>query len=304
VCAHFGEAFLRVHPGWLKDVRYAHLREVVEELSNMLPGTSLGCWGLDRVWGAIDNRAKLCRAVGRRDFGADVSVQIHRAVAHVFGPRLNEDIARVVEGEQSNLRTILEGLQGPVRYVSFNYDLLMDGLAGRLGASVIKPHGSLNLERQVPDGGWPPRTLPGAMGPDDVRMGTQPAIIGPVQFKSELTIEVQKATDCLGFHGELTYQWRQLVDHLALCDTLVVVGYGFPPEDVYAVHLFREAALRRRERGAEALGLHVYQADEGAFRATIENLKRIFFRGDDVRWPEANVGPIDNRPAGARSGTS
>jgi hypothetical protein len=297
--AEFGAALLRVEPAWTS--KYTGLAQCVEELSEMLPGTSPGAWGLDKVWGAVDNRAKLYRATGKPDF--QVSKDLHAVICEVFGRRLDSDIAKVVAGAQSNLRSIISGLQQPVWYVSFNYDLLIDELAQSLDGAVIKPHGSVDWSRSVPDYGRPPVHCSRAMEPRDVMEphmggpGVHPAIVGPVPFKSELAIEVQLAGNCLGFHQELTYQWRQMVDHLALCSELVVIGYGFPPEDVHAVHLFREAALRRRRRKAPRLKLTVHERDEQRFKETIEHIQEVFW-DDEVAWPSSNAEPInDGAPA-------
>jgi hypothetical protein len=77
--------------------------------------------------------------------------------------------------------------------------------------------------------------------------GTEPLVLGAVPLKSELIREVQCCYSCNVFRV-VTEQWRVVVEAVRDANVIVIVGYGFPPEDVYGRFLLEEGARQRRKR--------------------------------------------------------
>src|SRR5262249_5608421 len=153
-----------------------------------------------------------------------------------------------------------------VAVVSMNYDTVFERLAQDLGATLvqtqrsgdadpnvstlIKPHGSLSWKRYIPERGRQVEFLSAPMASTDVRWESkgeliiQPVIVAPVPFKSEiLAWEIQVVYDSRDFFTLLSHQWRAFREVLHRAERLVVVGYGFPPEDSHAEMLMRSAFI-------------------------------------------------------------
>ena len=79
---------------------------------------------------------------------------------------------------------------------------------------------------------------------DEVKRRREPLVLGAVPIKSELIREVQ-----CGFpeiFEVVTRQWKAVVDALKKSNTVVVVGYSFPQEDLYGRFMFAEAMRYRK----------------------------------------------------------
>lgn len=79
------------------------------------------------------------------------------------------------------------------------------------------------------------------VGPDGAGGTVQPLVVGLVPFKSEIIREVMEHGDTMGAYRVLTHQWGEACTALNRADEVIVVGYSFPAEDLYAHFSFQEA---------------------------------------------------------------
>ena len=279
VAAEFGKRLNQAYPGW--STQYPNLKTVINHL-----GERIDSWSLDRVWGAIDNRAKLrdivnghltrqpsrfrrVKACHKQWDAWDVAgVELRRVVTRVYcGVARDRNLVKNFNSQGWTLRDELEKLQPNDCVVSFNYDLLTETVLRQIGRRFdlaksesditkvrrkkilfCKPHGSLDWKQTVPEEiakvklqGKPiPEKDIGCYGDFNV----QPGIVPPVPFKEQI-ISPESQSSVRNSYELLVTQWRCVTKRLSEADEMIVMGYGFPPEDLYGRYLFTEAAARR-----------------------------------------------------------
>ncbi|MBI2909681.1 MAG: hypothetical protein HYX92_18735 [Chloroflexi bacterium] len=222
--------------------------------------------------------------------------ELRCALARVFGTALDSPIQKAAKGKGTMAATVKQ-LQPGDCVISFNYDLLVERIIEALGKRLVtanassdstdcgeaillcKPHGSLNWRQTVPEDGRAVQILgsailESAIDFDPAQNATvQPVIIGPVPFKSELILpELQSSVS----HSDnlLLAQWSCAIQHISEAERLVVLGYGFPSEDLHARFLFTEAAARRKS--GENLEIEVYERSERQFTKVNEQIRAVF----------------------------
>lgn len=261
----FGRALARIHPNWR--ATFPRLAQVVDETVGIVPGSD--DWALDEVWTRLDYIAKLHPAHGPGPYPGDASLELHTAVAAVYGPA-SAPIARTraASAKPHTLPWLLSNIDVGDVVASFNWDTLAETLlteylrargirlvqagtgSSAAGVVLIKPHGSL---------AWP-RRLAGQFGQPDgspllVPVGAgaiftepeQPVVLGAVPLKSELLVETQTGGNRWVYDTVMGH-WRALGDAIAAADEIIAVGYSFPDEDAYGRFLITEAVRRRGSR--------------------------------------------------------
>lgn len=222
--------------------------------------------------------------------------ELRCAVARIHGDELNCDIQKAADGN-GTLKKVIEQLKPGDCVISFNYDLLsekilkktnnkrmiianpyLDAADIKNGILLCKPHGSLNWIQRVPEKGWAVEISEDPIEEDKIDcdqegVTTQPGIAGPVPFKSEIIFpELQR--DVPYFFNLLVAQWRCAIEYLSKADKLIVLGYGFPPEDLHAHYLFAEAAAKRKCNNE--LQIEVYEKCKQRFKEVENEIKKIF----------------------------
>lgn len=223
--------------------------------------------------------------------------ELRCAVTRIYGARLNSAIQEAVKGS-GTLKEESARLQAGDCAISFNYDLLAEELlravskrvvrSGRLletgdiedAVLLCKPHGCLSWRQRVPENGRVVQILDRPMVEQDVdfepreNATIQPVIVGPVPFKSEIILpELQKGSVPHSFNL-LVSQWRDAIERISQAEKLIVLGYGFPAEDLHARYLFAEAAAKR-ENG-KGLQVEVFERDRKAFKRVRKEVKELF----------------------------
>lgn len=208
------------------------------------------------------------------------------AVTGIYGIALDSEIQKAIKGN-GTVKRELEQLQQGDCVISFNYDLLVEHILGRPGRDVpvanpwldttnvnvndtillCKPHGSLSWKRLVPEYyGRKVRILNRPMKESEIDFDPaqdaviQPGIAAPVPFKSEIIFPESQPPNFLRL---LVAQWRCAIRCLSEAENLVVLGYGFPPEDLHAHYLFAEAAAKRNSD--KKLEMEVYEKGKQRF---------------------------------------
>ncbi len=316
VAAEFGEYLNKRVPGWSKD--YPYLAAVVRFLELRIPDTSEKSWGLDKVWGAIDNRVKLQHILGLSlpdvPFPPPATKEIYKmnwdpfsfagfelrwAVARVYGVALDSKIQKAAKGN-GTVKKELEQLQPGDCVISYNYDLLAEKMLRELNKKVVmanpwlkitnandaillcKPHGSLNWKQRVPECGRAVQILNRPMHQDEIDFDPaqnatiQPGIAAPVPFKSEIIFpELQlRNGNVASFFNLLVAQWRCAIQRISDVERLVILGYGFPAEDLHAHYLFAEAAAERESN--KKLEIEVYEKCEQSFEKVKKEIDKLF----------------------------
>jgi hypothetical protein len=255
--------------------KWKHWRSDLEALAKVvtdayLPATAPDDWDLDTVWTHVDYYAKLHEVLRRTDYGGSASVQLHQAVAAVFGPlgeRARELFSRKASTSKATLRGILHGVRNGDVVASMNWDTLTERILVELGRNrsprpttgcrFVKPHGSLSWIHRPPTKrihtsyrGVPLLTVQKAQ---HVSGNAQPILLGAIPLKSELMREIQNAN---GKYELVVGQWKGLCNGLKTAKAVVTVGYSFPPEDHYGMFLIREALKRRKGRPLEEISFY------------------------------------------------
>jgi hypothetical protein len=92
-------------------------------------------------------------------------------------------------------------------------------------------------------------------------------VLGAVPIKDELLAHTQPN---VSIYTVIADQWAAVVDAVTKATELVVVGYGFPPEDAYGRFLFRQGARRRSLASLPEISYYALETDrdriEDAFR--------------------------------------
>lgn len=195
--------------------------------------------------------------------------ELRRAVAYIYGKSIEAEIENAVNARGSVAQEIGKLKPGDC-VISFNYDLLDERIlekrhkgkwvraypwldfAGQEETIILcKPHGSLNWLQRVPENGRRVQLLPEPMREDEIdyKKGAtlQPGIVGPVPFKSEIIVpEIQGSVN--SFHELLVAQWSWAMRRISEAQELVIMGYGFPAEDLHARFLFKEAIANRKNQ--------------------------------------------------------
>lgn len=219
---------------------------------------------LDKVWTCLDFYAKLEDALPAAKPWRNDGPDIKRAILRVYGKRCDRLADRLPRSERYTLGQLMKNEVSPGDLlVSFNYDTLVERLAKRFGHKLrvaghtpgrdavllSKPHGSaswtmdLNLRKVTwhEHDGSPKRD---SLGEEEVKHGREPLVLGAVPIKSELIREVQCSFPEI--FEVVTRQWKTVVDALKKSNTLIVVGYSFPQEDLYGRFMFAEAMRHRK----------------------------------------------------------
>lgn len=274
----FGQRLAELVPNWPE--AFPNLAQAVDQWA-ALAGGDPARWPLDGVWTLVDNYAKLrpiLEHLGLPEYPA-VSTELRRAILEVYGQLCVEMLPYEPEG---TLVDVLRKLSIGDAVVSMNYDVLVEEIAHRCGIELVladprnrrpvgagiilaKPHGSVSWRQWVPEQGRRVRLEDVAMAPAEVGPaaggGTcQPLVVGPVPFKSDiLSPEIMVRGDTPDAYAVLAHQWREACRALQQADEVVVVGYGFPAEDLYARFLFQEA---RRAAANQRCAVTLYERPE------------------------------------------
>jgi hypothetical protein len=283
---------------------------------------------LDRVWTHVDYTGKLQRSLcPRLDCGMrpvcnsadcpakkfpNVSGQLRKALIDAYA--LNDEIDMLQMNTVFTLKTVLGGLGDGDALISFNWDTAAERIARKLSipllaagrpplhgckVNLIKPHGSLSwqdhgandLVRWRSDGGEP---LFDPMHVDLINQcgsPLQPLVLGAVPIKDELLGQTQPNQS---LYTVIADQWAAALSAIQSAAELVVVGYGFPPEDAYGRFLFREAARRRGDQPPPEVSYYALPQDLEKMQAAFRD---IF--GDDVRC--VFEGPVCGPDPGSRT---
>jgi hypothetical protein len=293
VAAEFGRALATLDPRWAK--RYPALRLVVEHL-----GLDPNTWPLEPVWSCIDYYAKLEQALPAGKTWQNESPELKKALLAVYGRRCDNRANRA--RHNCTLATLFrDELRAGDVLVSFNYDTIAERIARRCGhrlqavrrdrgiVALAKPHGSTSwsLDLNSRSVTWStPRGAPllSSLTARDVDRRREPLLLGAVPIKSELIWEVQAVHRVPAVFNAIRLQWRAVVEAVRDADTIVVVGYSFPPEDQYGRFLVREG-LRLRAKNKK-VRIDLFEVDDKAAvrareirRVFSGHVRQIVFRG-------------------------
>jgi hypothetical protein len=268
VAAEFGRVLGEICSDWRSD--YPSLAAVVGHL-----GLAADGWSLEPVWTALDWYSKLQPALPLPKPWTNEAPEIKKALLSVYGSRC-DDAAACVRDDSTLAMLFARDVTGGDKIISFNYDTIVERVAIRSGRKLVsspfggeglpfaKPHGSTSWTLDLPDktlewssGGAP---IVKSVRPEDVDHGKEPLLLGAVPIKSELIREAQLVGCVEIVFQVIAAQWRTVVESIRDCETLVVCGYSFPPEDRYGRFLFQEG-LRLRGRG---LRVAFYDLDANA----------------------------------------
>lgn len=217
-------------------------------------------------------------------------------MSSVYGNRLTSKIQDAIQGN-GTLKQVSQRLEPEDCVVSLNYDLLAEKMLNKIGKAwstanqwsissstggkilLCKPHGSLSWKQWVPEFGRAIEILDGPMAENEIDFDPaqdatlQPAVVGPVPFKSEIIMpEVQG--NVLNSFELLAAQWKAAIERISQAEKLIILGYSFPSEDLHAQYLFAEASVRRQS--SKKLEIEVYQRTKQSFDRTYEKLVGLF----------------------------
>jgi hypothetical protein len=222
--------------------------------------------------------------------------ELRCAVTRIYGARLNSAIQEAVKGS-GTLKEELARLQAGDCLISFNYDLLAEELlravskrvvrSGRLletgdiedAVLLCKPHGCLSWKQRVPENGRVVQILEHPMAEKDVDFDPrenatiQPVIVAPVPFKSEIIVPELQEGNVDDSFKLLVSQWRDAIQRISQAEKLIVLGYGFPPEDLHAQYLFGEAAAKRESN--KRLKIEIYEICRQRYKEVKEAINRL-----------------------------
>ena len=194
-------------------------------------------------------------------------------------------------------------------YITFNYDCLLEHSLKDQGwkyisanfdtssvtallygdVPIIKLHGSLNWKECLKDRGYTVvqkgqpfskelQVTPEYSSDSD---WTQPAIIPPTLFKQEINDD-QRANNVLT--QTILSQWKAAITILQVADSILSVGYSFPPSDFHSKRVFQLASMfRRRNNKKVAMVLSCVGPNPEEKRKQKEKLKTIFGRDADIK---------------------
>jgi hypothetical protein len=279
---HFVDRLDAVNRVWRN--HYPNLDRLIQDCCISNKHTSL-----DTIWTRVDYYSKFRNILGS-EYGADASVELHKAVLEAYAFRSEIDkLIRTSDNSTFTLKSELNLLKTGDALISFNWDTLAERIAADMlqkhlvqaphptaneNIRLIKPHGSLSWIHEVGGSikyrdGDKPRFDP--MELSDYNGGKQPLILGAVPIKSELLQEIQQQEGNL--HDVVAGQWRETVEAISQAAEIVVSGYSFPKEDAYGRFLFQEA-FRSRKRDMDLPKLRYYSLckDRKAVRQAIRDI--------------------------------
>ena len=217
----------------------------------------------------MDYYAKLEEAIPSSPPWSDESPQMKKALLEVYGRRCDDAADQLPLTDSYTLgRLIRNELNSGDIIISFNYDTIVERLARRFGYTLLsvdaqeqerrkgitlaKPHGStswtldLNYNpRRVISASNHSEVLINSLESTDVDQCREPLVLGAVPIKSELIREVQDVCASPNVFETVTRQWQALVEAVRDADSVVIVGYSFPPEDQYGRFLLKEGIRLR-----------------------------------------------------------
>lgn len=214
--------------------------------------------------------------------------ELRCVLAKIYGDNLESAIQKATLGE-GPVKKELDKLHSGDCVISFNYDLLVEKILETVSKTVnvpdpnlknihnnsillCKPHGSLNWKEYIPvtTGDEKPieiLTVPIRENEIDLypldNIIIQPGIAAPVPFKSEI-IFPEGQGNVRNFFLYLVEQWRRSILEISKADSLVVIGYGFPSEDLHAQFLFAEAFAKRNPN--QELKIHIYEVNQERYK--------------------------------------
>ena len=295
LCKGFGEVFDKLN---LKS-QYPTLYTAIAFLRKQ--DKSIGsCWALDKVWNGIDENAKLCNILANGEIDwIQAGWEIKKAVNEIYGLSLNNQLSSLMSNSPDNhflkLKDQISSLQTNDVFVTTNYDLMLEKICTALGWNgsincmdeseadsrrqtpiLFKLHGSLdwifrggNTFFRTSDGNpWESSTF--TTRGSDSSSETRPCIIGPVRFKDEMIFQgcqPSRLTQIFNF------QWKSFMEGLKNSSELIVMGYGFPEEDVYGNRILQEGIRLRGESAPLSISLFLKKEDA---ERTKTNLSKLF----------------------------
>lgn len=299
ISREFGKQVTKIIPNWNEN--YCYLAAAISFLSKRIADTSLTGWALDKVWGAIDARVKLQNIWGLDlpgmpspcgwDSWGMVGFELQRILARIFGELLESPIEEATK-RNGSIRTEIAKLEPEDCIISLNYDVLTERILDKVGKVwtragpcyepgirtgkllLCKPHGSLDWKGYFPESGHPVEFLNGHMKEREITPQCHPCLVAPVPFKSEIIDWALQLNLAPNLFHLLVAQWRFAIDYLSKADKLVVMGYGFPLEDLYARYLFAEAVAVREKDGK--LEIQIFEASEQSFNEVKTKIGKIF----------------------------
>jgi len=218
------------------------------------------------------------------------------AVTRVYGTALESKIQEAVKGN-GTVKNEIKQLQSGDCIISFNYDLLAEKILRQHNKKVAvanpysdttnlkdaillcKPHGSLSWKQWSPERGGSPKILNMPMQEwkidfiREIGANILPGIIGPVPFKDEIIFSDLQLGEVPLFFNLVVAQWRSAIQCISETEKLVVLGYGFPPEDLHAHYLFAEAAAKRESD--KELEIEVYEICGQRFNDVKKNIAEV-----------------------------
>ena len=317
VSADFGKYLHCKETDWVKD--YPYLAAAVKFLEPRFSNTRVESWALDKVWSAVDTKAKLRHILGDDLPGAPfptlskkniyktnqlpwifVGFELKCALARVYGTALEPQMQEVLYNN-GTAKKEFDDLHSGDYVISFNYDLLAERILTKLrGPNKIwtrvnpffdttvprdnillcKPHGSLDWEQRFPERGRTIQIINEAMKEEKIdhvlerNVTIQPGVVGPVPFKDELIFPGSQLMENPSFFHLLVAQWKCAIQGVSEADKLVVLGYGFPSEDLHARHMFADAAAKRERN--KKLEIEIYEKDFKSFKRVKKGIDELF----------------------------
>lgn len=229
------------------------------------------------------------------DFGL-AGFELRCLVSRVYGRALEEAIRVAIEGNGS-LRREVNRLSDDDCIISFNYDVLVEeilrgtgrrfAVAGFAAYSPVspsalllcKPHGCLSWRWDLRDrysvinAGRQPMDDREIDYNPELDATLQPAIVPPVPYKEQI-VSPETQFGNPSFFLMLVAQWRAMVERISRAESLTVMGYGFPAEDLHAQYIFTEANTMRRNDCI--LAIRVYQSTRETYSDVCKAITRIF----------------------------
>jgi len=221
--------------------------------------------------------------------------ELRCAIARVYGKDLDLNIQKATEGN-GTVKKKIEQLQQGDCVISFNYDLLAERILEKLKKKVTianpytvqvndtillcKPHGSLSWQGYFPENGRCVQIFNDPITEEkndfDFELNTDihVAVVAPVPFKSEIIDSALQLNRVPNFFRLLVAQWQYAIQRISEAEKLIVLGYGFPPEDLHAHFLFAEASATRKSN--RKLEIEVYESCEQRFEDVKKEIDIIF----------------------------
>lgn len=143
------------------------------------------------------------------------------------------------------------------KYIDFSSKTVSPSGLQHGGIPIIKLHGSLNWEQNSKEFVYysnPSYQQGNQVKPTYTSMfvWSQPAIIPPTLFKQEINDD-SRAKDFLT--QTILQQWRAAITLLQGANTIIFVGYSFPPTDFHAKRIFQIANMVKKKTTGESINV-------------------------------------------------